>query len=764
MGSGDPPVPEARPPAEHDESDFTIEAAAYEWTARAIGAVGRILPLHIHLHGDESLLETGEIFLFNHFARFETFIPQYLIFRRTGAQCRSVAAGELFRGADAVSRYLRRVGAVPSDWDGLLAFLAAEVLRGRKVLVFPEGGMVKDRRILDAAGRYRVYSRSARERRKHHTGAAVLGLVVEAFKGAVRRAGDRGDGERLAAWAAALGLDDARGLLARARAPTRIVPGNITFYPIRISENLLRRGAELLAKGLRPRIREELLIEGNLLLRDTDMDIRLADPLDVGEFLPWWDRWAAERAARRAQRPGDLLDGRGLWPRRLRHHALRLRDRYMVAVYAAMTVNLSHLASRIVLQALESGLTSLGAELFHRMVYLAVKGVQQGPGLHLHRSLVNPEEYWGLVSAGECPGLEQLVETARQAELLERTGGEYRFLGKLREEHGIDEIRVENPLAVYANEVAPLAGVRQAVEGAFRDAPSVAPARLARLRFDDEVRSYEWDLARFRRPEHEEVNRDEGEKRPGVPFLLLPRRPRDLGVLLVHGFSASPAELRPFAERLVSTSYAALGVRLKGHGTSPWDLMERSWEDWFASVRRGYGIMRGLAERVAVVGFSAGGCLALRLAAERPEGLAGIAAVAAPVKVRDRGMRLVPLVHGANRLVGSLGGRRLMTFHHTEPEHPDINYRHVPVRALYELGRLIDATREALGEVRCPVLLVQGTEDPTVDPESADILYKGLGVKDKALVLIPSPRHGILLENVGGTQERVLRFLEGLGG
>ena len=44
------------------------------------------------------------------------------------------------------------VGVVPNNEPGLLAFLAAEILRGRKVSVFPEGGMVKDRRILDENG------------------------------------------------------------------------------------------------------------------------------------------------------------------------------------------------------------------------------------------------------------------------------------------------------------------------------------------------------------------------------------------------------------------------------------------------------------------------------------------------------------------------------------------------------------------------------------------------------------------------------------
>ncbi len=755
-------------PAMFAESDFEIQPAVYEWTAKTLALLERVLRVRIRLHGEPSLLESGEIFLFNHFARFETFIPQYLIYRHTGAYCRSVAGGEFFRGAEALSRYLRSLGAVPNDWPGLLPFLAAEVLRGRKVVVFPEGGMVKDRRVLDEAGRYRVYSRTARERRKHHTGAAVVGLAVEGFKRAVRQAAERGEQGRLERWADALGLDGAEQLVERAGRPTRIVPANITFYPIRISENFLQKGAELFHRGLSPRMSEELLIEGNLLFRDSDMDIRLADPLDVEEFLPWWDRWIVLRLAEKITVPGDLV--RAAWPgwaarvwrHRARRQAMRIRDGYMVAMYAAATVNLSHLASRVVFGFLDRGLAEVPAARFHRTVYLSVKRAQARPGLHLHPSVLEPARYRGLLDDG-CPGLEQLVDTARRAGLLERQRDIYRFSEKLRQEHHIDEIRVENPLAVYANEVAPLAGVRKAVERALDEEGRLPGAEWARLRFDDELRDQELELSSIDRSQDPE--REEPPKKPSEPFLLLPERPKALAVVLVHGFSASPAEMRPFGERLAGEeNYPVVGVRLAGHGTSPLAMERTTWEDWLGSARRGFRIAALLADRVAVVGFSAGGCLALCLAAENPPGLAGVAAVAAPVRVRDRGMRLVPLVHGANVVVGTLGGKGVLRFHRTEPEHPDINYRHVPVEGLYQLGQLIGETQERLEDVRCPVLLIQGSEDPTVDPASAEILYRGLPGKDKALVLIPSDRHGILLEDVGGTQERIIRFLRDLEG
>jgi hypothetical protein len=113
--------------------------------------VKKLLGVKIKLHA-ESQPEQGDIFLFNHFSRFETFIPQYLIYERTGAYSCAIAADEFFAEDTALARYLSNVGVFPHDHPRLFPMLAAQILRGRKVIVFPEGGMVKDRQVMDRHG------------------------------------------------------------------------------------------------------------------------------------------------------------------------------------------------------------------------------------------------------------------------------------------------------------------------------------------------------------------------------------------------------------------------------------------------------------------------------------------------------------------------------------------------------------------------------------------------------------------------------------
>jgi hypothetical protein len=142
--------------------------------------------------------------------------------------------------------------------------------------VFPEGGMVKDKRVIDHKGQYSVFSRTANERRKHHRGPAVIALALDAFKTALLHDFAAGKYHRVERWAEQLDFDSVEHLMQKAVKPTVIVPSHITFYPIRVSDNILHQAARLFNRGINKRFAEELIIEGNLLFKETDMDIRFS--------------------------------------------------------------------------------------------------------------------------------------------------------------------------------------------------------------------------------------------------------------------------------------------------------------------------------------------------------------------------------------------------------------------------------------------------------------------------------------------------------
>ncbi len=759
---------EKRGPAR--DNDFTFRQSYYQLSEYVLDLLTKLLKVNILLHAEPAEIEAGDIFLFNHFARFETFIPPYLIYKHTGRMSHSVASSEFFHGNDASSRLLRGLGAVPNDLPNLFSFLAAEIIKGSKVIVFPEGGMVKDRRVVDRKGNFGVYSRTARERRKHHAGASVIAHGLEIIRESVQRAKKRGNDRLIASMAEDLGPGGREKLLAFAERPVKVVPANITFYPIRVDPNLLEEWAEMIAGGLSTRARDELRIEGNILLRDTDMDIRLGRPSEPGQFWNPLDRAVLEILLNNVNSIGDAFDllragGGGalgeLVAKRARKIIYSMRDQYMRDIYTSVSVNLSQLASLLVFALVEEGRKSVKVSEFHRMLYLSVKKLQPHAEVALHRSLVDLDYYSG-VEDGTCQGVREYIDAALKRGLFAEEEGNLKFLDKLWTDVEFDRIRIENPIAVYANEVRPQGVVNETVVAAMKEEKKLGPARLAMLRFDDEQVSYRFDKFRFSKQKYREINSLQEVSADTRPYLLKPENPLPMGVLLIHGFSSSPGEMRPLGDLLFARGHAVLGVRLKGHGTSPWDLKERSREDWAATVERGRRILSGVCDNVALVGFSMGGLLALKSAAESPSGVTKVVSACAPIKFRDRALGLVEMVHRVNRIVEFMAGDHgLKIFHQVLPENPELNYRHMPIDAIHELNRLAHEVEGALKAVSAPALILQADRDPTTDPVSAETIMEKLGSAEKRLMMVESKLHGIVYRNIGGCNEAIAAFLDG---
>jgi 1-acyl-sn-glycerol-3-phosphate acyltransferase len=64
--------------------EFQINEPLYKWCVKAFTLLRKRLGINIKVHGPDAHMENGQIFLFNHFARFETIIPQYFIYKSTG--------------------------------------------------------------------------------------------------------------------------------------------------------------------------------------------------------------------------------------------------------------------------------------------------------------------------------------------------------------------------------------------------------------------------------------------------------------------------------------------------------------------------------------------------------------------------------------------------------------------------------------------------------------------------------------------------------
>ena len=96
------------------------------------------------------------------------------------------------------------------------------------------------------------------------------------------------------------------------------------------------------------------------------------------------------------------------------------------------------------------------------------------------------------------------------------------------------------------------------------------------------------------------------------------------GVLLIHGLTGTPNEMRFVARGLKAAGFAAECVRLAGHCGSEADLLATGWKDWLASVEQAADALRGKVRRLFVGGLSMGAVLAMKYAIEHPDKVAGL--------------------------------------------------------------------------------------------------------------------------------------------
>ena len=228
------------------------------------------------------------------------------------------------------------------------------------------------------------------------------------------------------------------------------------------------------------------------------------------------------------------------------------------------------------------------------------------------------------------------------------------------------------------------------------------------------------------------------------PFLL-PGGPH--AVLLIHGFTGSPAHMLPLGRALNRDGFTVCGTQLSGHGTTIEEMMKCSWQSWLDDARSAYLSLRSAYETVSVGGLSMGGVLSLLLAEEQPEVNACVS-LSAPMGMANPlgrfGHLLAPFVP--------------VTHKHTDEERKlldaeyDVGYDDIPTAKCHDLDILIRKARRDLGKVRCPVLCVQSEKDRAIIPASADIILNGVSSAERRRVTLQTSPHVI---TIGPEKERV---------
>ena len=228
--------------------------------------------------------------------------------------------------------------------------------------------------------------------------------------------------------------------------------------------------------------------------------------------------------------------------------------------------------------------------------------------------------------------------------------------------------------------------------------------------------------------------------------LALPATPertggRTIGVLLVHGFTGSPASMKPWARHLAEQGYAVEVPRLPGHGTTWKDLNQVAWTDWYAEAERAFDALRATCEAVVVCGLSMGGSVSLRLAEERGDQVSGIVLVNPFVSSARKELKVLPLL---KHVVPSLSG---VVNDIKKPGQDEVGYARLPLKGLSAVMDMWKVVVPDLGRVTQPLLYFRSATDHVIDESSSPTVLSAIGSTDVEERILDNSYHVATLDH-----------------
>jgi carboxylesterase len=196
-----------------------------------------------------------------------------------------------------------------------------------------------------------------------------------------------------------------------------------------------------------------------------------------------------------------------------------------------------------------------------------------------------------------------------------------------------------------------------------------------------------------------------------------------LGVLVVHGFTGTPASVRGIGEAMAAAGHDVELPRLPGHGTIVDDMLPTDWADWTGEVSDAVARLGARVSRIVAVGQSMGATLVLRAALDHPE-IAALVCINPLTRVRDADtMAMLDDLLADDILVAPGEGSDI-----ADPDSSDIAYPGTPIAPLKSL--LLDGVApitDRYGEITVPLRLFTSRNDHVVDPADSDHLASTYG-------------------------------------
>ena len=249
----------------------------------------------------------------------------------------------------------------------------------------------------------------------------------------------------------------------------------------------------------------------------------------------------------------------------------------------------------------------------------------------------------------------------------------------------------------------------------------------------------------------------------GIDFELLhddiTEKNNKKAVLLFHGLTGSPFEMRKYGDFLFKNGYDVFCYSFPGHGERVSEIETVTWLDWCNFAQNKYSELRSNYNRFFVSGLCLGAAMAVYLA-EHNDDITGIVALSTTLFLDGFCIPwticLLPFALST-----------IIRFYYTFPEDDcfgvknertrkslakitakaNISMDNYPLNCVDGLLKLSKNVRQNLKKVTCPVLCIHSKFDNLSSTKSAKVVLKGISSKVKQYVELNDSYHMVLYDN-----------------
>lgn len=230
-------------------------------------------------------------------------------------------------------------------------------------------------------------------------------------------------------------------------------------------------------------------------------------------------------------------------------------------------------------------------------------------------------------------------------------------------------------------------------------------------------------------------------------------------VLLIHGLTGSPFEMKYLAKKLHRSGFTVKGPCLAGHGETLKSLKATCWQDWYKTVYETFKELKKEYKTVSVSGLCMGALLALYLAFDVGNEVSSTSLLSTTIFYDGWSMPrcsfLLPICYYPPL-------RYFYSYKEREPygikdermrkqialilKENSVAYSNFPAQSMHELFKLIKITKRIIPKVKVPTLILHALEDDLASIKNADYVEEHIGSSKVRKIYVKDSYHMLILD------------------